>query len=222
MSFKKENRHLRNYLFLSALLFLLSSFSPAVCAQTDTPANYTQRKIAFIPSNVDKVNGLAIGVWPQNLKSDSAYLKVNGVTVQVNLILLCFGYIRGAFTIKEIDSFEYYTFQRTSPFDRSNMDGVVLNIPGHLQYNTTIRGISLSALTFCTGEIHGVSISGLTNCSYVVKGVSICGGYNSGNKVRGIQIGLVNRATNLHGVQIGLWNKNGRRSLPFINWQFRD
>ena len=102
------------------------------------------------------------------------------------------------------------------------MDGLILSVPGHISSTSIIRGLSLSALTFNSGEMHGVSISGLTNCSYVVKGVSICGGYNSGNKVRGVQIGLVNRATNLRGFQIGLWNKNGRRSLPFINWQFRD
>jgi hypothetical protein len=37
----------------------------------------------------------------------------------------------------------------------------------------------------------------------------------------GMQLGILNLAEELRGFQIGLWNRNARRALPFINWQFR-
>ncbi|WP_041557704.1 LA_2272 family surface repeat-containing protein [Cellulophaga algicola] len=40
-------------------------------------------------------------------------------------------------------------------------------------------------------------------------------------KGTGLQIGIFNSATNFRGLQLGLWNKNSKRSLPFINWQFK-
>ena len=191
-------------------------------AQTNTPPKYTKRTFSLIPSEVDKVNGLAFGAWAENLRSDKDSLKINGVTIQANIVLI-FIYIRGGgFTIQDIDNFETYTLDRLQKYNQADLDGLVISVPGHLSSTSIIRGVTLSGLTFNSGEIHGVSISGLTNCSYVVKGVSLCGGYNSGNKVRGVQIGLVNRATSLRGFQIGLINTNGRRTLPFINWQFRE
>jgi hypothetical protein len=32
---------------------------------------------------------------------------------------------------------------------------------------------------------------------------------------------MFNKTLDLRGIQIGLWNKNGKRSLPLINWQFK-
>jgi hypothetical protein len=37
----------------------------------------------------------------------------------------------------------------------------------------------------------------------------------------GVQIGLFNHSKNLRGIQFGLWNTNGKRKLPFMNWQFK-
>jgi hypothetical protein len=39
---------------------------------------------------------------------------------------------------------------------------------------------------------------------------------------RGVQIALFNSSMNFKGIQIGLWNKNQKRSLPFINWNFKN
>ncbi len=208
---------------LCAVLFLLLlCFAFSAGAQTNTPPKYTKRTFSLIPSEVDKVNGLAVGAWAENLKSDRDSLKINGITILANLVLP-FIYIRGGgFTIRDIDSFEQYPLERAQKFNQADLNGLLLSAPGYLNTTSIVKGVSLSAFTFNSGEMHGFSVSGLTNCSFVVKGVSICGGYNSGNKVRGLQIGLLNRATSLRGFQIGLWNKNGRRALPFINWQFRE
>jgi hypothetical protein len=84
-----------------------------------------------------------------------------------------------------------------------------------------IRGLNITGAFTVVDEIHGVSISGLNNFCYILDGISIAALRNRAMTARGIQIGLFNKATDLRGFQIGLWNVNGKRSLPFINWQFR-
>ncbi|MFU8844655.1 MAG: LA_2272 family surface repeat-containing protein [Bacteroidales bacterium] len=39
---------------------------------------------------------------------------------------------------------------------------------------------------------------------------------------RGIQIGLINKTRRLNGVQLGIWNQNEKRSLPIVNWNFKE
>lgn len=55
-------------------------------------------------------------------------------------------------------------------------------------------------------QINGISI-GLVNHTAITKG---------------IQIGIVNKTKKLKGYQFGLWNKNEKRSLPIINWSFKN
>jgi len=70
------------------------------------------------------------------------------------------------------------------------------------------RGLQLGAFNKST-DYKGIQI-GLSNKN------------NTANSsFEGIQIGVLNKADTLKGFQFGLWNKNERRSLPFINWQFK-
>lgn len=52
----------------------------------------------------------------------------------------------------------------------------------------------------------------------------VIGGWNRVDfDMRGIQIGLLNKASNVHGLQIGLLNNieenpSWQRWLPFVNW----
>lgn len=39
---------------------------------------------------------------------------------------------------------------------------------------------------------------------------------------KGLQIGIRNKSDNMKGIQIGLWNVNGKRKLPIINWNFKN
>ena len=207
----------------TTFLILFSFFTPIVWGQKtdDTVSKFKQRNLfSFIPSKVDKVNGLALGVWAENLKSPKDSLKINGVNLEINPVIL-FVYLGGGFYIPEINNFQNYIEKRSLKINQTDIDGLNISIPGFVNKTSKIRGVNISPLTFCAGEIHGLSISGLTNCSYVMHGVNICGIYNSSNQVKGIQIGLFNRATKLRGLQIGLWNKNEKRSLPFFNWQFK-
>jgi hypothetical protein len=174
---------------------------------------------SLIPSNVDEINGLSLGVWAQNLKSEKDSLKINGVNLEINPLIL-FGYIRGIVSIDDVDDDSAFYENRKNGL--TDIDGLNISIPGFSNNSSKVKGFNLTPFTICTGEINGVSISGITNCNYNLNGVSICGIYNSSNQVKGSQIGLFNRAKKLRGIQIGLWNKNGKRSLPIINWQFSD
>ncbi|WP_294328901.1 hypothetical protein [uncultured Chryseobacterium sp.] len=68
---------------------------------------------------------------------------------------------------------------------------------------------------------NGVAVSPLYNLHHEIKGVSVAPFANVGQKCRGLQIGLYNSCKDFRGIQIGAWNENGKRKLPFINWNFK-
>jgi hypothetical protein len=119
-------------------------------------------------------------------------------------------------------------------FGISTMCGKVNGISagGLLSYNLWTNGISISLIngvhnkmnglqiggTSTAGDINGVQIAGVSSAERM-HGLQI-GAVNITEKHRGVQIGLFNKAKDLKGVQIGLWNKCGKRSLPFLNFQF--
>ncbi len=188
---------------------------------------------SFVPADVDRINGLSFGAWAANLKSDKDSLKVNGMNLEINPVIL-FIYARGAIFPLDIDNDS--AFLESRKYNIADIDGLNISIPGYANLDSRINGLCITPLTTCAGEINGVSLSSITNCSYKLNGISICGIYNysnnlkglqislfnNANKLRGIQLGLFNKSKKLRGFQFGLWNKNAKRSLPFINWQFRD
>lgn len=86
---------------------------------------------------------------------------------------------------------------------------------------------------------NGIIISGLITEVHKGRGVQI-GGFNQyvdfrglqvgvfndvemkAEDFRGLQIGIYNNAKKLKGIQIGLINRNEKRILPLINWNFKD
>lgn len=83
-----------------------------------------------------------------------------------------------------------------------------------------MNGLSLNAAVIATKKFNGVCFSGIANISYYGNGAQIALSNVSRNH-NGIQIGLFNHSKNLRGIQFGLWNTNGKRKLPFFNWQFK-
>ena len=205
---------------LSFLLFFLNVFGQN--SENKIASKTIRNFFSFIPCKVDKINGLSMGIWAENLKSKQDSLIINGINLEINPTILFIYNYSGGIYISNIDNDSSYIESRKTKYNLTDINGLNLSIPRFSNLTSKINGVSFTLLTICTGEINGVSISGLTNCSYNLNGISICAGYNSSNTVRGIQIGLFNRAKKLRGIQIGLWNKNGKRSLPFLNWQFRD
>jgi hypothetical protein len=116
------------------------------------------------------------------------------------------------------DSIDFYNEKLKSDW-RVKIHGVHIS-PTYTMNEMRISGINLTGLLTCIDEVHGVTISGINNFSYLMNGVSIAVLRNRATVARGVQIGLFNKATDLRGFQFGLWNVNGKRSLPFINWQF--
>ena len=106
-------------------------------------------------------------------------------------------------------------------------------------YSNAFRNNGIQIAPGGTGALYsnGIIASGLITAVYQGNGVQI-GGFNQYVKFNGLQIGLVNdldgksesftglqigvfnNTKKLKGFQIGLINKNGKRTLPFINWDF--
>ena len=177
--------------------------------------------IWFTPCTVEKINGLAVGLLPSNIKNDSYNekdsLTINGLNLHADIFsmysLLFNPQIEGPYA----DSIEFYEEYLKKDIE-TTINGVNISLGRHVN-EAKINGVNLVALMTIVDEIDGLSISGISNFAYKINGLTIAP-YNRSTSIKGVQIGLFNKATNLQGIQIGLWNVNGKRSLPFINWQF--
>lgn len=83
-----------------------------------------------------------------------------------------------------------------------------------------MSGFSVSGAVQGIYKFDGVCIAGLANLSEYGRGIQI-GFSNVSRNHKGLQVGLFNHSKNLRGLQFGLWNTNGKRALPFINWQLK-
>lgn len=83
-----------------------------------------------------------------------------------------------------------------------------------------VNGVSATMALNFVQISNGLQLSVMVNSSFRNRGLQL-GGFNSSVESRGVQIGITNFSEDLRGFQIGLWNRNGRRSLPLFNWQFK-
>jgi len=88
--------------------------------------------------------------------------------------------------------------------------------------NTIERGNGLIMAFGGNGvyQANGAMIAFWGNSAHNFSGVQISAENYINGRGTGVQIGLFNKATNFRGIQLGLWNKNDKRSLPILNWQF--
>jgi hypothetical protein len=93
---------------------------------------------------------------------------------------------------------------------------------GALMFNLAVEhnGLQLGAMNAAT-KMRGVQLSLFGSSASEAMGLQF-GAFNSMKKGRGLQIGLFNDASHFKGIQLGLYNKNQRRTTPFINWNFKD
>jgi len=105
-----------------------------------------------------------------------------------------------------------------------------------LHYSRKNNGISLAGVSNSIERGNGLFITPGGNEVYKGNGIMIGGIFGNGahlfnglqistenyitGRGTGVQIGIFNKAKNFRGIQLGLWNKNDKRSLPIINWQF--
>lgn len=101
--------------------------------------------------------------------------------------------------------------------EKSN--GIIMGL-GNMSFVS--NGISLSLISNSSKVSNGIQITGISNDSNVLKGIQIGGSNSISSHGLGLQIGIFNKATNFRGIQLGLWNKNDKRSLPILNWNFKN
>ena len=184
----------------------------------------------YIPSPDTRINGIAIGPMIQSLELDfdtNLNTVVNGISFEIIGLGLLLPIAPSSPIYDEDD--EFYK-------DKNNLDslvksyshpkylinGLAISPGGVAGYDVYVNGLNLSGLNTFTGKMNGVSLCLMFNISGVVNGVSIGGIGNNSIQTKGLQIGVFNKTKRLRGFQIGLWNVNNKRSLPLINWNFKD
>jgi hypothetical protein len=187
-------------------------------AQSTTQASkYTKEVQNFIeisPSKAKKINGLNFKLWYDEENNQ----QINGLELGLNPLMLFGPFMTAIYSPVILDKdVEVHNSYRPDIFKKINGLQISLGSIEDLKTNGIAINISgnLHAIT------NGIAISPVINQHYEVSGLSISFLGNADYKMRGIQIGLFNRSKDLRGIQLGLWNKNDKRSLPFINWQFK-
>lgn len=103
-------------------------------------------------------------------------------------------------------------------------------------YISKMNGLSITAMQGFSDRVNGVQVVGCINVVSQLNGAQLCIYFNVSNiesnglqlaaanfakRHNGVQIGAFNKAADLRGFQFGIWNVNGRRKLPLVNWQFK-
>ena len=162
--------------------------------------------------------------WPRNQgsKFPDNYPQINGIELNINPL--------GAFMpfLLTINSLDPETHQ---PLSSENIEAINFKEYKHINglqiglinmEKSVINGLDINASGSFESKTNGITLSLVMNKHYVVNGVTFATIGNHDIKCNGVQIGLFNSCKDLKGIQIGLWNKNQKRSLPFINWNFKN
>lgn len=90
---------------------------------------------------------------------------------------------------------------------------------GYVSQNYYGQGIIIGLFENYNKQLDGLQLS-VWNDNENSRGAQIGIIYNRTEKLKGVQVGVINKSKDTKGLQIGLWNKNEKRTLPFINWNF--
>jgi len=205
----------RKRIIVIGLLLLVTGLAGAQPIMDSALNNkrYKNRYLVWTtPTRSKSITGIAIGV--QALNSDDKKLTINGVNADFGALgfiaipVVALLAIIDAGNEKPIDLFD----------DKAStiINGISVSIGGEIF--VSVHGFNIAGLATHAYKLNGISISGLASVSTQFRGLVIGGIYNSARSGVGIQIGLINNCKNLKGLQIGVWNKSGKRGLPFINW----
>jgi len=205
--------------------FLIPSLGKGQCLfagphPTDTSAPRTRNIIFTTPvAKNSTINGLAIGFQP-NTWHEARLLNINGVSISASpidpfiAVLYFYFSLSQEFGEDDLNSRNNYPDLDTS---RETYNGLIV---GSFSPRVKCNGVNIAAVMNYAKTMKGLSIAGLFNHHYSFKGVLIAGFRNKTTKGKGLQIGLFNRCKEGKLVQIGLLNRIGKRTIPFINFQF--
>jgi hypothetical protein len=170
----------------------------------------------FLPSNVDTINGLSIGLLSATFTGRS--LTIRGVNVNVDL-LSAFATLYGLFEIP-LDNRVIDLPDSDQENDRRyHLSGVSLSAGGLIP-GWRVKGVCLNGGICIISAASGLLVTGTQNQTGEFNGVEISGLRNKSIKGRGMQVAIINVCRDFKGVQLGLWNVNSKRRLPLINWNF--
>lgn len=204
---------MKQILSVFASLLLLNA---TLFAQTEKRKNYFPAW-TFHQKNIN-VHGFSFGLTSVDFNDNIENTVTNGAKVEVfgGLLLLVFMMNMGGI-IPDGDS-TYNAYMQREPID-DWVNGFNLSPTGTL-CNCNVNGFSGGTIASMNMKVNGVSFTPL---NYVLdhNGLQLAIS-NQSYHMKGLQIGLFNKAVKLKGLQFGLWNKNRKRSLPFVNWNFKD
>jgi len=210
-------------LIILALIPIITCFGHPVAANDSISKEHNKYILGFIPSIANNIYGIAIGLIGSEAICNKPYTKYShGLNLQIpgQGFLQVFYIFRSPFKkVYKTNQFENAIIIADTSLKRVIHNGIILSLTG--TFSEQVNGISLSGLMSLGNTINGISINPLWNLYYRVKGLSI-GVSNSSLEIKGAQIGIINKTVKLKGIQIGIWNKNEKRSLPLINWNFKD
>ncbi len=221
---------------MATIILIPNSYSISIPDSLDNvPLKKSKNFYVFglIPSRAKNIYGIAIGPVGSEIFCDKPYTQtVDGVGIQIigqgifSIFYLCFGghstfttYYKSNNRPETELALDSLMFGIDTTLKRVLYNGIVLSPFG--TYSSQINGVSISAWMSLCNYVNGISLNLLWNSITKVNGLSV-GIVNDALILNGAQIGLINRTYNIKGIQIGLWNKNRKRSLPIINWNFKE
>lgn len=212
---------MRNIYSLAVILILLSTNTlNNVLSQNntviDSSSSYAFRIIPSIKSNI---YGIALGiVGSETVCNNGQSSSSHGLNIQIIGQGLFLPFNNTVFSYDSI-----FNSDTTIPKDSLSLkaihNGLLLSSFG--TFTSKVNGLSISALSSYNLIFNGISINLLQTKSYFMNGLSF-GIFNQSHLTRGLQLGIINKSKKLKGFQVGIWNVNGKRSLPLINWSFKD
>ena len=215
---------------ITSFLIIVGLTANSLFGQNDTlieRAPKVRYVIWFTPSTANIINGIALGLIESTVIHENQ--KINGLSINV----LSPGFFIPAFSSN--DKLDNYfeakndslkldsIFEANEKIDSSRNNyihnGLVISGIGIL--TDDINGILISPWCALVDEVNGISINLFCNLTNKLNGISI-GFSNESYFAKGLQVGIFNTTFRLKGIQIGLWNKNRKRTLPIINWNFKE
>ncbi|MBX2923875.1 MAG: hypothetical protein KF746_16875 [Chitinophagaceae bacterium] len=219
---------------LFAIFFALTGSVYSAHAQYGKmPDTVIKKWVGLTPVNKHtKIKALALGITPAFGFADEGYINMNGLNLEVGpfgIIGGIWGMMYGLAGVKDSSGHTASFFSRYGYPDTSELHyikyGTTINelsaSMGGLTVVSVNNGVFINGLAGMNYMSNGIQVSGLINALHKFNGVLIGGFANKAQKGNGLMIGLINNCQSGNLVQIGLFNRIGRRVIPFINCGFK-
>lgn len=192
--------------------------------QDSIPEQVDNKKyiVWFTPSKVTHAYGLMFNFFPRFPDYDSIdkYPIIYGSEINLNPLGIFFPFMLVVHSIDPETHCPVAESLDSIPFDRFK---IVYGLQAGLinMEPTIVNGLDINVTGSFESKTNGLTISLVMNKHYITNGLTFALIGNHDTKCNGIQIGLINSAVELKGLQFGLWNKNQKRNMPIINWNFK-